>query len=143
MGNPVTSRLYEMGDIAMMDIQESQADWRTDLTLEAERVLADSGIFFSFVLGERVLAVGGVAVMEEGSMFLCVLSDEARRRAKSLYLYALSALRCAREAGYHRLFTHTDRDDEAQNRWVERLGFEPLGVRDMGSRPMIHWEIRL
>ncbi len=136
--------MFKAEDIRNMEIQQSQRDWETDLSDEAATILEESGLFFSFVLGDKVLAVGGVAIMGQGPMFLCVLSDEATRRSKTLYLYALAALRVARENGFDWLFTHTDAGDDVQARWVSRLGFEPKDdQRLIGGRKMIYWEMKL
>lgn len=80
----------------------------------------------------RVLGVGGLTFFPDGVVrVFAALTDEARTYKVTLHKAALRVLAMARAAGYRRMVTYADPDIEAAERWLERLGFEPVEINGL------------
>jgi hypothetical protein len=82
-------------------------------------------------LDNEVLAVGGIAYMPDGahSVFL-LANDRAREFPVTLHKTALMVLREARKLGIKKLATLADPGIGAAERWLKRLGFEPIMIEE-------------
>jgi RimJ/RimL family protein N-acetyltransferase len=98
------------------------------------RVRAWTGV----VEGE-VIAVGGIAYMRDGTHGAFMLAgDDARQFPVTMHKTALTVLREARELGIRRLVTKAEPGVEAAERWLERLGFEPIIIDE--DKVWVRWE---
>jgi RimJ/RimL family protein N-acetyltransferase len=87
----------------------------------------------------EVIAVGGIAYMADGTHGVFMLADDrARSFPVTMHKTALTVLREARDLGIKRLVTIAEPGVEAAERWLERLGFEPIMVGK--DRVWVRWE---
>ncbi len=89
---------------------------------------------FAGVVGERVVAVGGIAFWPDGTrQAFCDLSPEARLYPKTMHRAALMTIEMARQLGIRRIVA-TSGDDGVEparaDRWLLRLGFNPCVIAD-------------
>lgn len=78
--------------------------------------------------GDMVLGVGGLAFVEGAVVGFAELSPEARAHPVALHRTALRFLARARAMGIRRIVAHAADDVAAAERWLLRLGFEPVEV---------------
>ncbi len=77
----------------------------------------------------RIVGIGGVQVMEDGTLVAFVdLLPEARRHPHSLHRAALRFMGELRRAGVRRVVATADPEQPAAERWLWRLGFVRVEV---------------
>lgn len=84
--------------------------------------------YTGFIDGE-VVAIGGLGFPPEGSAVGFADMKETARQwpyAVELHRFALRVIKEAKEAGVPRIIAKADESIEAAERWLRRLGFEPL-----------------
>jgi hypothetical protein len=76
-----------------------------------------------------VVAIGGLMYLPDGavSAFLEMSEEACRKYPVSLYKGARQILGLAKDKGYRKVLTRADVKREAACRFLERLGFEPVG----------------
>ncbi len=81
------------------------------------------------VLGDEVIAVGGIGYMPDGthSGFM-MATDRAREFPLALHKAGLMVLREAKKLGIRKLVTVADSEVDAAERWLIRLGFESIMI---------------
>lgn len=90
------------------------------------RVRATTGL-----LDGEVVAVGGIAYLPDGTHGAFFLADEkARTYPVALHKTALQVLQNAKELGIKKLVALADPKIGAAERWLARLGFEPVTLED-------------
>lgn len=78
---------------------------------------------------DKTLAIVGIAKCGDCGHCWAYLSDEIRQRAMFLHRHVKRLLPVVSdEQGFKRLRAEVHRDFDAGHRWVERLGFNPIGI---------------
>lgn len=85
------------------------------------------------VIGDRVLGVGGIGFMPDGTtVALAQMTDEMRSHKVALHRAAKRFLAEVRASGIRELVTLADQNIAGAENWLRHLGFEPVtrnGVR--------------
>lgn len=77
-------------------------------------------------LDGRIIGIGGLYFQHGRAVAFCDIEPEMKRFPVLLHKTALRALRDA-SVRYRYIFATVSRDEKNARRWLERLGFEPLG----------------
>lgn len=81
------------------------------------------------VLGDEVIGIGGIAFLLDGTTGAFLLAkDKAREYPVTLHKTGLLVVREAKKLGITRLVALADPGVGAAERWLQRLGFEPIMV---------------
>lgn len=81
--------------------------------------------------GDEILGIGGVAMLPDGTALAFLhLAEGARRYAVALHKAALRTIAEARARGVRKIVAQADMSIPAAERWLARLGFEPVMVGD-------------
>lgn len=81
---------------------------------------------FAAVDGDRVLGVGGLAFLPDGTVGAFVhADDEARKHKVAAHKAGLRAMQEAKDLGLHCVVAMAAPEIEASERWLLRLGFAP------------------
>lgn len=80
----------------------------------------------------KVIGIGGITYMPNGkaAAFVEATEDDCKAHPITLHRMALKVINEARERGVNEIMAVTDKSREAAARWLERLGFELVGVID-------------
>lgn len=91
------------------------------------RIRATTGL-----IGDEVVAVGGIAYPPEGAhLAFLMCDDKARGYPIALHKAALAVLNDAKQLGIKRLVTLADMQvSPAAERWLASLGFEPTMTQE-------------
>jgi hypothetical protein len=83
------------------------------------------------LVGDEVVAVGGIGYMPDGSHsgFL-MATDKAREHPIALHKAGLMVLKQAKTLGIKKLVTVADPEIDAAERWLLRLGFQPTMIEE-------------
>lgn len=97
---------------------------------------------FTAMHGDKILGIGGLAAMPDGTTaaFLEVSEETARKYPIALYKAAKATLEHARERGVSDVRTRADGQREASERFLARLGFERIGMS--GDETVWQWRPR-
>lgn len=92
------------------------------------------------LLGDEVLAIGGMAFLPGGKRLAFVnLTDEARRFPVTLHKTAVRFFEDARARGINSILAIADKTVEASDRWLERLGFRFL--KEIEGKRVYQWRM--
>lgn len=81
----------------------------------------------------RVVGIGGVQIMQDGTLVAFAdLTEEARRYPLSLHRAAVQFMGELKRTGVRRVVAAADPAQPAAERWLERLGFKPVEIPGSG-----------
>lgn len=90
------------------------------------------------VIGERVIGIGGIAFLTDGTHLAFVdMTDEARRYPVAIHKTGKRFIEQARAWGVRRMVAAADPTNPAADRWLLRLGFEPAATVE--GREIFTW----
>lgn len=84
---------------------------------------------FTGVVGNDIKGIGGLAFLPDGTALAFLhLAEGAERYAVTLHRAALKVIETAKARGIGRIVAQADTTKPTAERWLARLGFEPVPI---------------
>ncbi|MES2671623.1 MAG: hypothetical protein V4673_14565 [Pseudomonadota bacterium] len=100
-----------------------------DLAVAVDQVLPHRIQATTVVIDGRVMGFGGIGFLPDGTVVAFVFSvPEAKNFPVAFHRAGLKTMDMIRRMGLHRVVAEATKDNPAAERWLVRLGFEPLTV---------------
>lgn len=88
--------------------------------------------------GDKILGIGGIAMLPDGTALAFLhLAEGAERKSVTLHKAALKILADAKARGIRTIVAQADPCRDTAERWLMRLGFEPVKV---GTERVWKWQ---
>ena len=92
--------------------------------------------------GDEILGIGGIAMLPDGTVaaFLEASEVNAKKYRLTLHKAALRIMKQVKDIGFGSIVTECDTKRDAAARYLERLGFSPLGTIEREAQEIEVWK---